>query len=200
MQSQAIVDMLLNQFGGGLVAQISQRLGVDEQTARRALEIGIPVLVAALARNTRTTGGAQSLTGALERDHDGSILGQLGNLLNSPQMGQGSGILRHTLGDQRAQVEDSLTRVTGVEGSALLQLLAPLVMGQLGQVQRQNNLDADGVADVLGNEQQRLQRAPSGIGELLSQILGAGGADVDGGTQDRGTPDTARGRTPGTSV
>ena len=200
MQSQAIVDMLLNQFGGGLVAQISQRLGVDEQTARRAIEIGIPVLLAALARNTRTAGGAQSLTGALERDHDGSILGQLGNLLNTPQMAQGSGILRHTLGEQRAQVEDSLTRVTGVEGSALLQLLAPLVMGQLGQVQRQNNLDADGVADVLGNEQQRLQRAPAGIGELLSQILGVGDGDVGGGRQDSGTPDTVRGRTPGTSV
>jgi len=199
VQSQAIVDMLLNQFGGSLVQQISQRLGVDEQTARRAISIGIPVLLAALARNTRSADGAQSLTGALERDHDGSILGQLGNLLNSPQLAQGSGILRHTLGAQRPQVEDSLTRVTGVQGSALLEMLAPLVMGQLGQLQRQNNLDADAVANVLGNEQQRLQRSPAGIGDLLSQILGAGGADV-GGTRDSGTPDTGRRQPPGTSV
>ena len=174
-QSQGLVDMLLNQFGGELVAQLSARLGVDEATARKAISIGIPLLLAALARNARTPDGAQSLTGALERHHDGSILGQPGNLLNNPQMGQGSGILRHTLGEQRPQVEQELGRVTGVDGAALLQMLAPLVMGQLGQVQRQQQLDAGGVADVLGREQRQLQQSSSGLGGLLGQILGGGG-------------------------
>jgi hypothetical protein len=170
--------MLLNQFGGGLVTQLSRRLGVDEQTARRALAIGIPLRIAALARNTRTRGGAQSLSGALQRDHDGSILGQLGGLLSNPGAGQGDGILRHTLGDQRSQVERSLSDATGVDGSALLQILAPIVMGQLGQVQRQGNLDANGVADVLSQEQQRQQSNP-GLEGLLSGILGGGLGDQE---------------------
>lgn len=200
MQSPGLVDMLLDQFGGGLVEQLSTRLGVDEQTARRAIGIAIPLLMSALARNTRSPDGAQSLTGALQRDHDGSILGQLGGLLSAPRMADGNGILRHTLGGQRSQVEDSLSRATGVEGSQLLQMLAPLVMGQLGQVQRQNDLDADGIADVLGNEQQRLQQSPAGIGDLLSQILGGDGSGASAGTQEREMPRTERRRMPGTEM
>lgn len=181
MQSQGLVDMLLNQFGGGIVTQISKRLGVDEQTARRALTVAIPLLVSALARNTSTSSGAQSLNNALERDHDGSILGQLGSLLGSASGGDGDGILRHTLGGQRSQVEQSLSNATGVDGSALLQMLAPIVMGQLGQVQRQQGLDADGVANVL-NQEQRRQEATPGLEGLLNSILGS--AIGDQGTSD----------------
>jgi hypothetical protein len=172
MQSQGLVDMLINQYGGRLAQQLSTHLGVDEQTAQSAISIGIPLLMSALARNASSPSGAQSLTGALQRDHDGSILGQVGGLLSDPRMAQGNGIVQHALGGQRSQVEDSLSQATGVPGSQLLQTLAPLVMGQLGQLQRQHGLDANGMADVLGNEQQRIRQAPGGIGGLLSQILG----------------------------
>lgn len=171
-QSSGIVEMLLNQFSGGLAEQLSQRLGVDEQTARRAIAIGIPLLLAALARNSRTSRGAQSLSGALERDHDGSILGQLGNLFSTPSMADGSGILRHTLGKQQPEIEQKLSQATGVDGAALLQMLAPLVMGKLGQVQRQQQLDPAGVAGVLRQEQQQVQQSGSGMMDLLAQILG----------------------------
>lgn len=175
MQSQqpnGIIEMLLNQFGGGLAEQLSRRLGVDEQTARRAIAIAIPLLLSALARNSRTSRGAQSLTGALERDHDGSILGQLGSLFSTPTMAEGSGILRHTLGKKQPEIEQKLSQATGVDGAALLQMLAPLVMGKLGQVQRQQQLGPDGVADVLRQEQQQVRQSNPGIMDLLSQILG----------------------------
>src|SRR4051794_20946106 len=144
MQSQGLVDMLINQFGGRLAQEFSTRFGVDQQTAQSAISIGIPLLLSALARNSSTASGAQSLTGALQRDHDGSILDQIGGLLSDPRMAQqGNGILNHTLGEQRSQVEDQVSQVTGVPGSQLLQTLAPLVMGQLGHLQRQHGLDAN---------------------------------------------------------
>lgn len=191
-QSNGIIDMLLNQFGGSLATQLSQRLGVDEQTARSAISIGIPLLLSALARNSSTPQGAQSLSGALERDHDGSILGQLDSLLSNPSMAEGSGILRHTLGQQQPQVEQNLSRATGVDGAALLQMLAPLVMGQLGQVQRQQQLDPDGVGDILRQEQQQVRQSNPGIMDLLSQIMGGGldAGDTDStGERPRGVGD-----------
>lgn len=187
-QPQGILGMLLNQFGGDLAKQLSQRLGIDEQTAQRAIAIAIPLLISALARNSSTPQGAQSLTGALQRDHDGSILGQIGRLFTQPQMTDGSGILRHTLGQQRPDVEQKLTQATGVDGSVLLQMLAPLVMGKLGQVRRQDNLDANGMADVLRQEQRQVRRSSSGgVMDLLSQILGGGLDDAEDDTGDERT-------------
>lgn len=176
MQAQqpgGLVGMLLNHFGGDLAKQLSQRLGIDEATARQAIAIAIPLLIAALARNTRTSAGADSLSGALQRDHDGSILGQLGNLFNQRQLDDGKGILRHTLGKKQSDVEQRLTNATGVDGATLLQMLAPLVMGQLGKVQRQENLDAGGVAGMLRKEQQQVRRSDGGLMSILSQILGS---------------------------
>jgi hypothetical protein len=72
-------------------------------------------------------------------------------------------------------------------------------MGQLGQLQRQHGLDANGVADVLGNEQQRIQQSPGGVGDVLSQILGGGGGNPGASAQQE-LPPTNRGPFTGTDV
>ena len=50
-----------------------------------------------MARNTSNQQGAESLHNALQKDHDGSILDNLGGFLNNAQSGPGAGILRHVL-------------------------------------------------------------------------------------------------------
>lgn len=166
-----LTESLLQQLSGDTIDQISQQLGVDPQTARKGIGLALPLLVAALARNSSSQEGAQSLSDALTRDHDGSILNNLPAAVSNYQSGPGDAIVRHILGDQQRDVEDTLTRSTGVDAAALLQILAPIVLGALGNMQRQQNLNPDDLATSLQNEQQQLHESSGAVMDIVTRML-----------------------------
>ncbi|MBL7792890.1 MAG: DUF937 domain-containing protein, partial [Saprospiraceae bacterium] len=146
-----LIDLLQGQLSGGLVDQLSQQIGgADrEQTATAAQGI-ITTLVSQLARNASTPEGAQSLNNALERDHDGSLLDNLSDVLTGNVQPQnqstvnGLGILKHVLGDRQGGVANMVSQMSGLESGKTMQLmglLAPVVMGMLGKAKNQNGLD-----------------------------------------------------------
>ncbi|MGB2957517.1 MAG: DUF937 domain-containing protein, partial [Bacteroidota bacterium] len=100
-----LLSTIMQSLGGDGIKQMSKSLGVDEKTAAGGVEAALPLLVSALARNSQSADGAQSLHKALEKDHDGSILDNLGGLFSNPQSGNGAGILNHLLGGKRQNVE-----------------------------------------------------------------------------------------------
>jgi hypothetical protein len=138
----------------------------------------------AMSKNTRNADGAGALAGALARDHDGSILDDLGGFLSQADQGPGDGILKHVLGSDRGAVESALGQGTGLDVSQmakLLPMLAPLIMGALGKTQRQKGLDTGGLADLIGGETREIaRRKPDGMG-MLGSLLDA---DGDGGIGD----------------
>jgi hypothetical protein len=121
-------------------------------------------------RNTDQPDGAESLFNALNRDHDGSILDNLGGFLGGAASGPGDGILGHVLGGKRRSVETGLSRMSGLDmGSIakLLPILAPIIMGFLGRTQKQRGFDANSLSEFLTGERQRAQsRDPGGMGVL----------------------------------
>lgn len=186
----SLIDQVEQQLGPQGIAQLSRQLGVDEAQTRQAVPAALTALLGGLGREAATPQGAQQLSGALDRDHDGSILDNLGGLLGGAGAmggaggqgglaGMGAGILRHVLGGRQPQVESHLGQATGL-GSAkmgqLLALLAPIVLAYLGRQKRQQGLDAGGLGEVLrGERQQARQRATqSGLGGL------GGLLDMDG--------------------
>lgn len=173
------LQSVLAQLDPEAIGMIGEKLGVDPQTVQQGVQIGLPVLLSALARNTQTQDGAQSLAGALARDHDGSALQNLPATINSYQQGPGDGILRHVLGEQRGQVEQGLSQKAGLDGGALLQILAPIVLGSLGQQQRQQGLDPTAIANSLQTQQQAL--SGGGIMDIVTQVLGGGAQQNPGG-------------------
>jgi hypothetical protein len=182
MENDSMSDTLstvLAQLDPKALDMIGQKLGVDPQAVQQGVQLGLPVLLAALARNTQTPDGAQSLAGALSRDHTGSALQNLPATINDYQQGPGDGILNHVLGDQRGQVEQGLSQQAGLDGGALLQMLAPMVLGALGQQQRQQGLNPTAIASSLQSQQQSIQAQQGGVFGLITQWLGG----ALGGTQ-----------------
>jgi hypothetical protein len=170
----AITQAITQQLAGGAVNNIAQRFGVSEATANRAVQIGIPLILAALARNASQPDGAANLHQAINNDHDGSILDNVGSYLNNPQSANGAGILGHVFGNQQPAVAANLAQATGTDpnaASGLLETLAPLVMGAVGQAQQQNHLDPSGLTNLLNSQQQEAQANAPGMMGMLGSML-----------------------------
>ncbi len=175
-----LFDLLNNQLGGDTLRTVSRQLGVDESTASTAIAAALPMLIGGLARNAATPGGADSLANAVNNDHDGSILDHLGSFLRNPESGSGDGILGHVFGGSRSQVENVVAQKTGLDAatvSQLLAMLAPIVMGGLGKLQRQGELGAGDMAGMLRRETARAREA-SPMGGLLSMLDSDGDGSV----------------------
>ncbi|MES2304527.1 MAG: DUF937 domain-containing protein [Gemmatimonadota bacterium] len=158
----------------GALASIAAKLGVDETQARQAVESALPVLLGGLARNAQNGEGASSLLAALDKDHDGSVLDDIGDLLSSGGGAAGSGILGHIFGDRQGQVQDGLGQATGIGGQGmgqLLSMLAPLVMGALGRVKNQGGLDADGLQQTLNREGAAITANAPGLMQGMMRLL-----------------------------
>ena len=89
----AVTQIITQQLGGSAVRTIAQRLGITETTANTAVQIGVPLILAALARNASQPQGAENLHQAVSNDHDGSIFDNLMGYLGNPQSANGAGIL-----------------------------------------------------------------------------------------------------------
>jgi hypothetical protein len=184
MTMSSILDSLAGQLmGGSLTSQLSQNLGADEKTTQSAISAALPMILGALARNASKPEGASALLGALERDHDGGVLDDLATFLRNPNLNDGDGILRHTLGDRRGPIEQGVSRSSGIDPakvSSMMATLAPVVMGALGKLRRENNLDAGALQDLLKGEERNLQQRAPEMG-MLGSLLDA---DGDGSVVD----------------
>lgn len=170
----AITQIVTQQLGGSAARTIAQRFGISETTANAAIQMGVPLILTALARNASQPQEAQNLHQAVATDHDGSIFDNVTGYLQNPQSANGAGILGHVFGSQKPAVENNLAQATGMDQSSaggLLETLAPLVMGSLGKAQQQNGLDASGLSDLLNNQQQEAQANAPGAMSMLSSLL-----------------------------
>jgi len=94
--------------------------------------------------------------------------------LGNPQSANGAGILGHVLGSDQPAVASSLAGATGMDqnsASTLLETLAPLVMGAVGQTTQQNGLDPAGLSNMLNAQQEEAQSNAPDVMGMLGSIL-----------------------------
>ncbi len=168
-----LTDLLQGALSGGTVSQISQTIGADENATSTAIQAALPMILGGMARNSASEDGASSLMGAIDRDHDGSVLDDLAGFIGNYSQGNGAGILGHVFGGQQSAVEQTVSQSSGLDMSKvgpLLAILAPIVMGALGKTQRQEGLGVGDLAGLLGGSTQQMASG-SPVVDLLSQVL-----------------------------
>ncbi len=177
VQSGALSQMMGKAGAPSESGSLARQLGVDESTVSSGVAAALPMLITALARNASAGTGAQDLSGALTRDHDGSVLDNLTSYVSrGGDVDDGNAILGHVLGGQREVVVQGLSKSAGVDPSLLHQLLpmlAPVVLGYLGRQQRQQQYSPDDLSSYLQREQQQMvQKAPqeANLGGLASLL------------------------------
>ncbi len=176
----SLLEMLSQQLGGDTLKKMGGQIGADEKSTGNAVSAALPLLINALSRNASTDEGANALSGALSKDHDGSILDGLSGFLDSADSGPGDGILRHVLGARRPVVEAGLSTSSGLNAgsiSKLMGMLAPVVMGALGKTAREKQMDPRSLAGYLGQERNAMEQSEPQTMGLLGKLLDA---DRDG--------------------
>jgi len=179
----SLFDTITRQLGGNAAEQMASALGADKNSTGKAIGAALPLLLAALARNSQNAEGAQSLSNALDKDHDGSILTNVTGYLAGGDASPGQAILKHVFGGSQARVETGISKASGLSGESaakILAMLAPLVMGALGKAKREQQIDAGGLAGMLNQERRGIEKTSPGAMGVLNALLDADGdGDVD---------------------
>ena len=174
MNLEALLGLLQGQDIGNLASQV----GGNEGEAKNGVMAALPAMLAALGKNAGTEKGAEELNNALEKKHDGSILDNLSGYLSNPDLKDGAGILNHLFGNQTSNVANAVSQSSGLDTNGsmkMLQMLAPILMGMLGQQKKQNNLDAKGLGNLTSMLASNFgsEAGTSGIIETVTNLLDA---------------------------
>jgi len=189
-----LLDSLSGYLTQDNVAQLSRNLGATPDQTEQAIGAVLPTLLGAMARRANDSSGQDQLARALERDHDGSLLDQLGGYFGqeddvfasqaglSTKTTAGGAILDHILGGKKERVSDGVSRASGLSAGQSMQLmmkLAPLLMGMLGRQKREQSLSPGGLGDLLRGESQRVEKASPAGGILARMFDQDGDGDFD---------------------
>jgi len=182
MNLEALLGLLQGQDLGNLASQV----GGNEGEVKNGVMAALPAMLAALGKNAGTEKGAEELNNALENKHDGSILDNLSGYLSNPDLKDGAGILNHLFGNQTSNVANAVSQSSGLDTNGsmkMLQMLAPILMGMLGQQKKQNNLDAKGLGNLTSMLASNFgsEAGASGIMEAVTNLLDA---NKDGNVMD----------------
>jgi hypothetical protein len=171
--SPSVLNAVEAQLGPDAIQKMGARLGIDTAATSSAISMAVPILLGGLTSNVANAKGAAALDEALTA-HDGGVLDDIGALVRAGGAGGGgAAILGHILGSRRTPVEAGLGRATGLDAQQigqLLMMLAPLVMGVLGRMKREQGINAETLPEVLGRASLDMSRQSPAVGEL-SRIL-----------------------------
>lgn len=168
----SILDLLNSDLGKSLINGAAAKTGQSPDKTSNVLSQAMPLILGAMQRNAATPEGAQALNSALEnpKHAGGGMMDMLGGLMgggdSSALLKDGAGILGHVLGGKQPQVENALSKTSGMDSGSvaqILQMAAPIVMGMLSKQKQVTNTDSSGIGNLLGS--------------VLGQPAGAGGKE-----------------------
>ena len=185
-----LMDLLQWQLSDGVISGMDNQLGIgNTEKTNVAANAAISILMSALNKNSSNNNAMSGLLGALDKDHDGGILDDLMGMLSGniqPQNQRtmnGAGILGHLLGGSQNNAVSALTKMTGLDNNQSINMLskvAPLVLGVLGRVKKQKQMDGSQLKDFLQSSQQQFEQKNTNA-NVFTKLLDQ---DGDGNVMD----------------
>jgi len=186
-----ILDLLNSDLGKTIISGVAGQTGQNESKTGSLLTMALPVLMQAMKRNASTPQGAEGLLSAINRKHDGGILDNLSGLfgggVDTNVINDGEKILSKVLGNKQQNVQNALSKQSGMDAGSVAQILkvaAPILMGVLGkQAKLQSVNSSSGIEGLLGgllsenskqNEQSFLESIldADGDGSIIDDVAG----------------------------
>ena len=153
-------------LSSNILTRLASSLGLDKAQVDRALEAGVPGLLAAVSSLVSTPKGATALSTAVAQQQPGALSSLASTIGGSGQkalIDTGASALTSLLGGTTmSALTSAVGQYAGIGDSSsksLMGLLGPVVMGVLGQQQRASGLDASGLASLLSSQKDNILRS-----------------------------------------
>jgi len=183
-----ILDTVQQQLSPDTVNQISQQLGVDPATTQQAITAALPVVLGGMASHADDPAAAAAIHD--EADNHAGLLGGLGNLIPGGAGGMlgglasaiGAGglgsVLGSVLGPKNSQVQDGVSKASGLDpqrAKQLMMILVPIVLAAIAHHKRSAGLAPSEVGPTLQEQartaQAEAERQAPHMGGLLGGIM-----------------------------
>ena len=183
-----ILDTVQQQLSPDVVNQISQQIGVDPAAAQQAITAALPVVLGGMASHADDPAAAATiheeadnhagLLGGLENLIPGGAGGMLGGLASAVGAGGLGSVLGSVLGSRNNQVQDGVSKASGLDpqrAKQLMMILVPIVLAALAHHKRNSGLAPAEVGPTLQNQarsaQAHAEREAPHMGGLLGGIM-----------------------------
>ncbi len=169
-----------------LVGEVANKaaniLGEKEEKVKIALEGLVPTFVGGLMKRASNEAGATTLLNVVKKsNNEGNIVEQLDLLLKNKEsfagfVEKGNSVVSMLLPDKKSSIATMISQFAGVRNSsatALLSVVAPLVVGKLGNLVTSQGLDKTGLANVILDQRSiLLDETPENLQPKMIDVLG----------------------------
>ena len=173
----SVLDSLMDVLrGGDTLTKLGSIFDGDAEQASSAVDAAGPALIGGFAERAQADGGAELITAQLD-EADPSLLDDVDGFLDGGETEGGTGILDAIFGEDRDGVLDGLAEQSDLAKDAfakVLPMLAPLVLSTVAKFRRDDDLDADGVVNLLTSERKSLE-SDGKLGDWFGKLAGIGG-------------------------
>ena len=190
--STNIIFSVAQAFTPEVIARIASAFGLDKGKVEETLSAGAPALLAVLSSFASKPGGAAAINAAISRQEPSILSNLMSRIADGGALVEsGESAVKSLLGGQTiGALTSAISRYTGVGESttkSLISLLAPVVLGTLGEQQRKTGISA---ADLLSSQASTISRALPG--ELAASLERSGIVDDDANVERGASPSTER--------
>lgn len=167
---------------GEVATKAANLLGEKEEKVITAIEGLIPTFVGGLMKRAANEAGATTLMNVVKKGHhDGSIIEQLDDLLKNKEnfagfVERGNSVVSMLLPDKKSSIVAMICQFAGVRNSsatAVLSVVALLVVGKLGKLVTSQGLDRTGLANIILDQKSvLLDETPEDLQPKMIDVLG----------------------------
>lgn len=172
-----LIELAKGYLTPDIIQKAASFVGESEPATQKAMNGIVPTLLAGLANQASTSGGAEKLSRILDTGkYDGSALNNLGSLFSGGEttqkaVTQGKDILSSLFANKTEGLIDQIARFAGLRtgsASSLLSLILPLILSLLGRQRATIGQSPSALASLLGEQKGFLSGLlPAGIGSLM---------------------------------
>ena len=179
----SIIENLMKELASGdNLSALSKSVGGDDKTVKSALGMGLPLLLGSMSNNASKPGGADVLMKMLTQMGSSNPMDNISAHLSNPEAAGGSGMVSNLFGSQMVPVQNAISQKTGLPPVAVGKLMAivtPMIMGHVGKMSTQQNMDSKGLSNLLGDQSKMAMQSSPETANMAKQLLamqeGSGG-------------------------
>jgi OOP family OmpA-OmpF porin len=172
-----LVELVKEYLTPDTVQKAAAFVGESGSATQKAINGIVPTLIAGLANQASTSGGAEKLSRMLDGGkYDGSALNNLGSLFSGGDttqkaITQGKDTLSSLFGNKTEGLVDQIARFAGIRtgsASSLLALILPLILSLLARQRSTIGQSPSALSSLLGGQKTWLSSLlPAGIASFL---------------------------------